>query len=264
MHDPAQRQTRQRAAALLSSSPKSNFKGVRMDHRSDDNARSEFKMAIRALETQIASAGTHMTIDAQARAVYAREVRNMAEALRRDAESGRISWADAAEKAQQTRNFVMEAIRGRSTPIGRALATRLKAEGATLNEVLARQTVKLYGNGAVFAALNKSQQASVYSKVIASAGRSNPAVTAIMRKIGYAGRGLVMVSLAISIYSITTSANQTRAIEREVVVTGTGIGASIAGGALAGLACGPGAPVCVTLGAFVGGALGAFGAGLFW
>jgi hypothetical protein len=33
---------------------------------------------------------------------------------------------------------------------------------------------------------------------------------------------------------------------------------------LAGLACGPGAPVCVTIGAFVGGAAAAFGVDLFW
>lgn len=39
---------------------------------------------------------------------------------------------------------------------------------------------------------------------------------------------------------------------------------SIGAGALAGLACGPGAPVCVTIGAFVGGALAAFGAGFIW
>jgi len=32
----------------------------------------------------------------------------------------------------------------------------------------------------------------------------------------------------------------------------------------AGLACGPGAPVCVTVGAFVGGALAAFSTGWIW
>ena len=42
------------------------------------------------------------------------------------------------------------------------------------------------------------------------------------------------------------------------------IGGSMAGGALAGLACGPGAPVCVTLGAFVAGTLAAFGVSTFW
>ncbi|QFQ77129.1 DUF3265 domain-containing protein [Vibrio harveyi] len=38
----------------------------------------------------------------------------------------------------------------------------------------------------------------------------------------------------------------------------------IAGGAIAGLACGPGAPVCVSVGAFIGGTLAAFGASIAW
>lgn len=43
--------------------------------------------------------------------------------------------------------------------------------------------------------------------------------------------------------------------QRELAVTGAGIGGSIVGGALAGLACGSGALVCVAVGAFVGGAV---------
>lgn len=54
-----------------------------------------------------------------------------------------------------------------------------------------------------------------------------------------------------------------QAYSKEIVITGAGIG-GIAGGALAGLACGPGAPVCVTVGAFVGGALAAFGVSITW
>ncbi len=45
---------------------------------------------------------------------------------------------------------------------------------------------------------------------------------------------------------------------------GGGIAGGIAGGAAAGLVCGPGAPVCVGIGAFVGGALAAFGVSLFF
>lgn len=235
-----------------------------MDQRTNDQSRFDFERTIKALETQIASAGAHVTIDAEARRVYAREVRKMAETLRADAMSGRISWAVAAEKAQQTRNVVMDLIRSRSTPVGQALAVRLKAEGATLNQILARHTIRLYGKNASWSALSEVQRASVYSSVVASAGKSNPAVTAAMAKIGYAGRGLIMVSLAISIYNVAGADNRTRAIEREAVVTGAGIGGSIVSGALAGLACGPGAPVCVTLGAFAGGALAAFGADFFW
>jgi len=50
----------------------------------------------------------------------------------------------------------------------------------------------------------------------------------------------------------------------EIAVTGAGIGGGIASGALASLACGSGAPACVTAGAFVGGALAAFGACFAW
>ncbi len=46
--------------------------------------------------------------------------------------------------------------------------------------------------------------------------------------------------------------------------SGGGIVGGFAGGAVAGLACGPGAPVCVTIGAFAGGALAAFGIATFW
>ncbi|MEL6711463.1 MAG: hypothetical protein AAFP10_08815 [Pseudomonadota bacterium] len=45
---------------------------------------------------------------------------------------------------------------------------------------------------------------------------------------------------------------------------GAGIAGGVAGGAIAGLTCGPGAPVCVTLSAFVGGTLAAIGIDSFW
>ena len=84
------------------------------------------------------------------------------------------------------------------------------------------------------------------------------------RQFGTAGRGLLVLSLAVSIYQIATAEDRLVAARREVAVTGAGIGGGIAGGALAGLACGPGAPVCVTAGAFVGGVLAACGVSLLW
>ena len=44
------------------------------------------------------------------------------------------------------------------------------------------------------------------------------------------------------------------------MVLGGGFAGGAAGGAIARLACGPRAPICVTVGVFVGGALGALGA----
>jgi hypothetical protein len=226
---------------------------------SSENDRKTFERSARSLETEIANAGAHLTIDGTARFAYTREIRRMTDKLREGASSGKISWAEAAEEAQEARNVVMEIIRGRSTPVGRAIAQRLKAEGKTLNELIARQTAKQFGAHAEFARLPPGQQNSVYAAIVASAGKSNPKVTAAMGRLAHCGRGLLVVSLAMSVYTIANADDKVEASKAELAYTGAGIGGGVAGGALAGLACGPGAPACVTVGAFVGGALAAFG-----
>ncbi|MQX35885.1 hypothetical protein GHC57_05065 [Roseospira navarrensis] len=173
--------------------------------------------------------------------------------------SGYTAWAQAANEANAIRNTVMDTLRGRSTPVGHALAQSIKSQGRTLNEMVARKTVQLFGPGATFTTLSQARQNRVYSEIVRSAGRSNPTITARMRTWSRAGRGLIVLSIGLSVYNIATSDQPGQTAVREVAVTGAGIGGGIAGGALAGLACGPGAPVCVTVGAFVGGALAAFG-----
>lgn len=226
--------------------------------------RSAFERAVRALEAEIANAGAHLTIDAAARQSYARQIKAMADELRGRAQAGAITWGEAAAQANEARNVVMEIIRGRSTPVGRAMAQQLKSQGKTLNELIARKVQQMFGSQARFDALTPAQQNAVYAKVVESAGSSNPRVTATMRRLSRAGRGLIVVSLALSVYHVATAEDKADAMGREVAVTGAGIAGGMAGGALAGLACGPGAPVCVTVGAFVGGALAAFGVDLFW
>jgi hypothetical protein len=223
-----------------------------------------FEDEIRALEAEIPNIGAHLALDGSARVAYSRQIKAMADELRAEASSGRISWAQAAERAQTTRNTIMQVIRARSTSVGRAMAEQIKREGKTLNELVARKVQQLYGPGANFNRLSAAQQNNVYGEIVKSAGKSNPTVTAAMRNLSRAGRGLLFLSLALSIYTIANSDNKPRAIAREATITGAGIGGGIAGGALAGLACGPGAPVCVTIGAFVGGALAAFGVSALW
>lgn len=224
----------------------------------------EFEHAIKSLEAQLANAGAHLSIDAAARQTYASEIKRMAERLRNEVAAGRLTWAQAARQAQETRNLVMNIIRARSTPVGRALAQRIKSQGYTLNELIARQTNKLFGEKAVFSRLSTARQNTVYASIVSAAGRSNPAVTQAMSRLTYAGRGLLVVSLALSVYHVTKAENKTAAAGRELAISGAGIAGGIAGGALAGLACGPGAPVCVTVGAFVGGALAAMGTSSLW
>jgi hypothetical protein len=223
-----------------------------------------FEASIRALESEIANIGVHLTIDAEARRAYSKQILAMSSELRLSANTGKISWSAAASQAQEARNAIMEVVRSRSTPVGLAMAQQLKREGKTLNELVARKTQQLYGKNVTFNALSKAQQNNVYSEIVKSAGKSNPKVTATMKRLSHAGRGLIFLSIALSVYTVATAENKFDAAGKEIAITGAGIGGGIAGGAAAGLACGPGAPVCVTVGAFVGGALAAFGVSMFW
>lgn len=230
--------------------------------RSDD--RSIFESAIQGLEAEIANVGVHITIDASARQAYARQIRLMANELRVQATSGNISWKQAASQAQEMRNTIMQIIRGRSTPVGRAMAESLKREGKNLNQLIASKTQQLFGSNADFNRLSPAKQNQVYAEIVKSAGKSNPKVTTLMRRASRAGRGLIVLSIALSVYTITTAEDKLGATKRELAVTGSGIAGGIAGGAAAGLICGLGAPVCVTVGAFIGGAMAAFGVDYFW
>lgn len=228
------------------------------------NDQALFDSSIRALEAEIANVGAHLVLDPATRQAYARQIKLMADDLRAQVNAGKITWEQAASQAQDTRNAIMEITRGRSTPVGRAMAERLKSEGKSLNELIARKTQQLFGSNANFNRLSQTQQSSVYAEIVKSAGKSNPRVTTMMRALSRGGRGLIVLSIALSVYTIVTADDKAKAAGRELAVTGAAIGGGIAAGALAGLACGPGAPVCVTLGAFVGGALAAFGVDFFW
>jgi hypothetical protein len=229
-----------------------------------ERERALFEHSLRALEAEIANVGAHLGLDASARQAYARQIRLLADELGEAARAGRISWAQAAQQAQETRNLVMELVRGRSTPVGRALAEAMKREGATLNALVAKKTLALFGPGAEFATLSAAQKNTVYAEVVSAAGKSRPEVTAMMRRLSHAGRGLLFLSLALSVYTIASAEDKAQAAAKELAITGAGIGGGMAAGALAGLVCGPGAPVCVTVGAFAGGALAAFGVSLAW
>jgi hypothetical protein len=223
-----------------------------------------FEQAIKTLESQISNIGTHLTIDSDTRLAYSREIKSMAKKLERDAVSEKITWIEAAKQAQETRNLIMKICRNHSTSVGRAMAQRLKVRGYSLNELVARHTILRYGESAIFASLSESKKNAVYASIVSSAGKSNTNVSIVMSRLSYAGRGLLIISVGISAYNIATSTNKLSTTGKEVASTSASIGGGIVGGALAGLACGPGAPVCVTVGAFVGGALAAFSVNLIW
>ena len=223
-----------------------------------------FEQAVKLLEGQIANVGAHLTIDTATRIAYSREIKTMSNRLRERATCGKISWNDAAKEANETRNLILEIFRSRSTAVGRAMAQKLKIRGTSLNHLVAGHTVLVHGAQTDFSRLTQSKKNAVYASIVASAGRSNPKVNTAMTRLSFAGRGLLVMSIGISAYNIAMSNNKLASAGQELASTSASIGGGLAGGALAGLACGPAAPVCVTIGAFVGGAVAAFGVRLFW
>jgi len=232
--------------------------------RDDPSDRAAFDSAMRALEAEIANVGTHLSIDAAARQAYTRNIKQFSSELQAQVMQGSLSWREAADQAHEARNKIMEIIRARSTPVGKAYAQSLKAEGKSLNTLIAEKTQKLFGAKADFNTLSEANRNKVYAEVVSSSGKSRPSVTASMKRLSRAGRALIVISLAVSVYNIAQADDKVDALKREGAVTGGGIVGGMAGGALAGLACGPGAPVCVAVGAFVGGALVAFGVDFYW
>jgi len=230
----------------------------------DTSYRIEFENAVRTLEAQVASVGVHLSLDSLTRVAYTRKLNEMTADLRRQAINGKITWRQATEQASRARNIIMDSMRWRSSPVGRAMAQNMKSQGRTLNEIIARTTQKLYGQNTNFNRLTEVQKNHVYSQIVRSAGKSNPRVNAHIQTMSHAGRGLILFSLALTAYTVMTADDKAGAFKREAAVTGGGVAGGFAGGAIAGLACGPGAPACVTIGAFAGGALTAFGVATFW
>lgn len=143
------------------------------------------------------------------------------------------------------------------------MAQKFKVTGYSLNELVARHASLNYGEDVIFKNLSSAKKDRVYASIVKSSGKSNAKISAALSRLSNVGRALIVISLGVSTYNIVTSTDKLSTTRRELLSTGAGIGGGIAGGALAGLACGPAAPLCVTMGAFVGGALAAFGAGFF-
>lgn len=213
--------------------------------------------AISELESEFLNFAQRFIKDANVRANYLAEARRFSQELLDDVKAGRLTPTAAAARANEMRNSLMEAMRVRSSDIGRAVAELEKATGKTLADLMEKYALKIYGKE--FKLLSAAEQDIVYLEIVAKAGAPNPKWNARALKLGKIGRGLIVVSLALAVYNVASSERPGRQVVKEGVTAGAGLLGSMAGGAAAGLVCGPGAPVCVGIGVVVGGI--AFGLG---
>ena len=222
------------------------------------DSKTELDRALELLRVEALNFGNRFIRDAQVRSGYLAETERLAREIRVEVAAGRITPSEGAAIANATRNDIMEAARLRSSDLGRAQAEALKKTGKTLPELQELYAKKLFGRS--FDNLAQSQKNRVFLEIIDASGRPRPQVNAKVARLGKLGRGLFVLSIGISIYNVATAEDKADATAREGVGFAGGALGGAAGGGAAGLICGPGAPVCVTIGVFVGGALGALGA----
>lgn len=210
------------------------------------------------LRTEALDFATRFIQDGAARLEYLRSTERVAATLLEEVRKGHLTPFEGAEEAHKLRNAIMEAARLRSSDIGRAHAQALKATGRTLRELEEYYAQKLLKKA--FDTLSQAEKNQVWMEIVEASGRPRPTMNIKAAQLAKAGRALVFVSVAFAVYNIATAENRGRQAVKEGTTAGAGILGGMAGGAVAGLVCGPGAPVCVVVGVFVGGGLAAFGA----
>ena len=214
--------------------------------------------ALLDLESEAVNFAQRFIKDDTVRANYVARAKTYSEDILQRVKDGRLSPKAAAAEANEMRNGLLEAARLKSSDIGRAVAEAEKATGLTMEQLMAKYSNRLFQRE--FDALTAAEKDAVFIEIARAAGRPNPKFTGLASRLGKAGIGLLVVSLAIGAYSVATSDRPGREAARQGTGLLAGFLGSVGGGAAAGLACGPGAPVCVAVGAFVGGLVFTVGA----
>lgn len=162
---------------------------------------------------------------------------------------------ESARRAYRMRNAIMEAARMRSSDIGRAIAEHLKPTPRPFWWFEDYYAGKLFKKK--FERLTQAERGKVWMRIVEGSGSPRGSVNRGAKWTGRLSKGLLVLTAAIAIYNIATAENKVAAAKRETAVLGGGMIGAYIGGAVGSL-CGPGAVVCVPLGIFVGGVIGAW------
>jgi hypothetical protein len=213
--------------------------------------------ALDSLRSEVLNFSRRFIQDSGVRADYVAQAEKVSREILEGVEKGELTPGEAAIQAHSMRNGLLDSARLKNSDIGRAVSEAEKASGLTIEELLAKYSQEIFKKD--FSALGAAEQDAVFLQVVRAAGRPNPRFTALATKLGTAGKGLLIISVSLAVYTVATSERPGREAARQGAGAGVGFLGSLAGGAIAGLACGPGAPICVGVGVFVGGLVFALG-----
>lgn len=227
----------------------------------DSRGGAEFRAALDALMAEAFAFGTRFISDAKVRRAYMDATREAAQEMLWRAQSGRITYTQAATEANLLRNAILDAARAQTSEVMLAYVRSLKKDGLTLAELIERHGREMFGKAP--AELTAAERERVMRRILEGAARSRPSVNAAALRLARLGRGLVALSIGIAVYNVWQADDPARQAVKEGAVLGAGVAGSALGGIVAGsLFCGPAAFVCMGVGVLVGGALFSFGVSL--
>ena len=199
--------------------------------------------ALDALDATVLPFGLRGIQEAGVRSFYRRAIHDAVAEIRAEVGRGVLTVEQAAIRAQQVRNEILELARIRSSELGRSIAEWLKLHGKTMEELTEYYARKLFSKAG--AELTEIERSGVMREIIAGAARENPGIRNLLRFLGPACRGVVALTIGLAIYAIYKSPDWPREALHQGVVAGAGVGGALVGGLGATLACAAAAPVCV-------------------
>jgi hypothetical protein len=193
--------------------------------------------------------------DAEVRANYLKRIAVISKEIRAQVDAKAITFQEGAEMANELRNDILAESRAASSAISRSVAVSEKPVGKTI-QTLVDETLAKHFPGRGFNDLSFAERQVLFGKIIDASGRGSRKFVSAVPKLRIAGRACLIVTIAISAYTIWTADNKVRAGLHETIVLGGGFAGGAIAGAAAGLVCGPGAVVCSSVLFIVGGIAG--------
>ena len=214
--------------------------------------RAVLEEALQQLEVQALNFGFSFIKNERARQFYVDNTQEFSNSIRAAYDAGLMSAEEGAKSAHEMRNQIMTLARQRNSQLGRAYSKSLKETGAALDDLANKYALRRFNKA--FDELTQGEREQVFVEIMDAAGRPNPRVTKLARRLGKAGRVMWVFTAAVAYYNIYSAEDKTRAATREAATLGGGFAGGAAGGAIAGIWAGP---VGVAIGIAVGGMLGA-------
>ena len=169
----------------------------------DDVASIDLQSALAGFEGTAANFSVRFIPDAMVRAEYNQHVKAFSKELLSEVSSNKITPSQAAAKAAEMRNTLMDAMRGKTSEIAKAYAFSIKTQGKSLPYLESKYAKQLFSKP--FESLNGSQKNKIWKEIVFSSGRPQLKANNLAKTMGRAGRSFIALTIALSVYNIATA-----------------------------------------------------------